>query len=197
MKFSKQHFRNQQKMKKNFHFQSQSSNTILTWENQMKTHNRNRIIHHLTSRIIVIDDRFSSFFWTQRFWMRTSFETYFILIQRWLIWNFNVRSLRDCSHLRNRLKKFHSSYLWRLLVWEIHRRLANESTWASYSIACSAKYNWSSLASARHYRKWAQITSKDDEDHRSDDAAKTAILVARRGNVEMLCTRSFNNQKLM
>jgi hypothetical protein len=33
-------------------------------------------------------------------------------------------------------------------------------------------------------------------DHRSDDAAKTAIHVARRKNVETLCTRSFNNQKI-
>ncbi len=192
MKFSNQHFRNQQKMKQNYHFPPRSSNITRIWGDQMETRNNDHTIHHLRSTIVAIDDRFSSFFWMQRFWMHTSCEIYFILIQRWLIWNFNVRSLRDCLHLLNRLDKSHSSYRWRLSVWKTNHLLANESTWASCSIACPAKYNWPSLASARHSTKSAQTTSKDDVNRRSDDAAKTVILVARRKNVEMLCTRSFN-----
>jgi hypothetical protein len=61
--------------------------------NQMKMLNKNRIIHLIVS-IRDTDDQYSFFFWKQSFWMRTNFEIYFILIRRWFIWNFNVKSLK-------------------------------------------------------------------------------------------------------
>jgi hypothetical protein len=158
----------------------------------MKTRNKGRTIH-LNALIVDIGGRFSSFFWKRPFSTHTNCGVYFTLIQRWLIWNFNVKSLKIFLPRLVKLDRSHPSYLWHSSIRKIHQLLADGSTWKSSAIVCSAKYNLLSLASAKHSRKWPQITSKDDGDRRQSGAAAPVVHVAKRRHVGMLCTRSSHN----
>jgi hypothetical protein len=102
---------------------------------------------------IKLDSTFSFFFWKRSFLMHTNCEICFILIRKWLIWNFNFKSSRIFLHLLIKLEKRMSLCQWSRQLRKNHHLLVDESTWTSCSIAFSAKYNFSSFASVKHSSK--------------------------------------------